>query len=174
MAARALFMVAAASPRLVPVLLLCLFGGSVALWLMLLQPAQGRLERAREQAAAQHAAQARRAVATAGQAAWRRRFGPEQRFPDALAQVAASAAGCGLRLDEGAYRVTRETAGPLARYQVTLPVRGEYPQLRCYLSALPGAWPALALDNLQLERAQVGDAALDARIRLVLFLERAR
>jgi hypothetical protein len=149
-----------------------LLAGAAALWPLALQPAQARLERARMQLAAAHAAAPRavRAVAAAPYGRlWR-----EERFPDVLAQALAGAAECGLRLDEGAYRVTRESAAQLARYQILLPVRGDYAQLRRYLAGLNASLPGLALERVQFERPKVGDAALEARLALVLFMERAR
>jgi hypothetical protein len=161
----------AASPRLALAVAGCLLAGAAALWPLALQPAQARLERARMQLAAAHAVPRalRTVAATPHGQLWR-----EERFPDVLAQALAGAAESGLRLDEGAYRVTRESAGPLARYQIQLPVRGDYVQLRRYLAGLSASLPGLALERVQFERPKVGDAALDARLGLVLFMERAR
>jgi hypothetical protein len=162
----------ARTPRPALALTGCLLVGAAALWPLALQPAQARLERARSQLAAAHAAApspARTAVAAPYGQLWR-----EERFPDVLAQALASAAECGLRLDEGAYRVTRENAGQLARYQILLPVRGDYMQLRRYLAGLNASLPGLALERVQFERPKVGDAALEAHLGLVLFMERAR
>jgi hypothetical protein len=150
----------------------CLLAGAAALWPLALQPAQARLERARMQLAAAHAA-APRAVRAAAAAPYGRLW-REERFPDVLAQALTGAAECGLRLDEGAYRVTRESAAQLARYQILLPVRGDYVQLRRYLAGLNASLPGLALERVQFERPKVGDAALEARLALVLFMERAR
>jgi len=163
---------AARSPRPALALAGCLLGGAVALWPMAVQPAQARLERARTQLAAAHAGAAKvghKAAPAPYGRLWR-----EERFPDVLAQALAAAAECGLRLDEGAYRVTRESAGPLARYQILLPVRGDYVQLRRYLTGLSGSLPGLALERIQFERTRLGDPSLEARLGLILFMERAR
>lgn len=160
------------SPRLALAMAGCLLAGAASLWPLALQPEQARLERARLKLAAAQAA-APRAARTVAAAPYGRLW-REERFPDVLARVLAAAAESGLRLDEGAYRVTRESAGPLVRYQILLPVRGDYVQLRRYLGGLGGSLPGMAVERVQFERPRVGDAALEARLGLLLFMERAR
>jgi hypothetical protein len=162
----------APSPRTALVLAGCLLAGAAALWPLVLQPAEARLERARMRLAAVRAAPPR-ALHTVAAAPYGSLW-PEERFPDVLAKALAAAEECGLRLDEGAYRVTRESAGPLVRYQILLPVRGDYIQLRRYLAGLGASLPGLALERVQFERPKVGDASLEAHLGLVLFMERAR
>lgn len=162
----------ASSPRLAPALAVCLLAAAASMWPLLLEPAEARLERARARLAAAQAAPPA-ATRTKGTPPYGRLW-REDRFPDVLAQALAGAAECGLRLDEGAYRVTRENAGPLARYQIVLPVHGDYPQLRRYLAWLTRSQPGLAIERVQFERARVGDTALEGRLGLVLFLERGR
>ena len=55
---------------------------------------------------------------------------------------------------------------------MTLPLKGEYPQIRRFLAALPAELPIVALENVQFERQKVADPNVEARIRLVLFLGR--
>jgi len=66
-----------------------------------------------------------------------------------------------------------DKVGKLVRYQMTLPVKGEYPQIRKFLTDLPGALPAVALENVQFERQKIADPNVEAKIRLVLYMERA-
>jgi len=46
------------------------------------------------------------------------------------------------------------------RFQMTLPLKGKYPQIRKYLDSLLAEIPIVSLENLQLERQKVGDPAL--------------
>lgn len=157
---------------LLPILLL----SAALLYWSAVSPAQERLERARRQEASLHLAQVRHPVlpAQAELARFYARFRSEETFPDTLGQLVGMAEAGGLSLNEGDYKVSRDMAGKLVRYQIILPLRGEYPQVRHFLSALGQVSPALALENVQFERPRLGDAALDVKLRLVLFLERAR
>jgi hypothetical protein len=101
------------------------------------------------------------------------RFPSQDAFPDALDQLLRTASAHALSLDEGAYTVTREHFGKLVRFQIMLPLRGNYPQVRNFLVALANDVPGIALENARFERRDVGDPALDVKLQLVLFLARA-
>ena len=101
------------------------------------------------------------------------RFEKQEAFPDALDQLLRTASAHALKVDEGAYTVTRENSGKLVRFRILLPLRGKYPQVRDFLAALAHDAPGLGLENVQFERRGVGDAALDVKLQLVLFLVRA-
>jgi hypothetical protein len=142
-----------------------------------------RPERARLAEALRHAAVLQRAPAPGLPAAhpparseldrFYARFASQDAFPDAIDQLLRTAAAHSLSLDEGAYTVTREDAGKLVRFQIMLPLRGNYPQVRNFLAALAYDVPGIALENAQFERRDVADPALDVKLRLVLFLARA-
>jgi hypothetical protein len=99
-------------------------------------------------------------------------FPPQSTFPDALGQLLKTAASHSLSLNEGEYTVTRETAGKLVRFQIVLPLRGNYPQVRSFLAALAHEVPGMALENAQFERRGLSDPALDVKLKFVLFLGR--
>lgn len=101
------------------------------------------------------------------------KFPYEVRSPQYLEKLVALAANCGLTLNDGEYKATREKVGRLVRYQIALPVKGEYPQIRKFLTELPGALQVVALENVQFERKKVSDRNVDAKIKLVLYLEQA-
>lgn len=102
-----------------------------------------------------------------------------QRLPDEgsssqwLGKLMALAASRGLSLNDGEYKATRDRTGKLLRYQMILPVQGSYPQIRTFLTDLPEALPAIALENVQFERQNVADPYVKARIKLALYLEQA-
>jgi hypothetical protein len=60
--------------------------------------------------------------------------------------------------------------GRVMRYQVTLPVRGTYPQIRKFVDGALAQVPALSLDGIQFERRNIGDATVDAKIKFVVYL----
>ncbi|MDO8990571.1 MAG: type 4a pilus biogenesis protein PilO [Sideroxyarcus sp.] len=99
------------------------------------------------------------------------RIFPEERTsPQWLAKLAKLAEKNGLRLDEGEYKATQDKTGRLMRLQITLPVNGEYRQIRRFLAALPAEIPIVALENVQFSRRKVADSNVEARIRLALFM----
>ena len=50
---------------------------------------------------------------------------------------------------------------------------GQYPQIRKFLTVLPDTLPAVALENVQFERQKIADPNVEAKIKLVLYLEQA-
>ena len=76
----------------------------------------------------------------------------------------------GIGLEQGEYKVTRNDEGGLVRFQMTFPVKGDYPRIRKYLTSLMADIPTLSLQQVQFKRQKVGDAMVEANIKLVLFL----
>ena len=144
-------------------------------------PAQQRLDEVRASAASQQqrVAQAGRPLDANARppaeqlAEFYRVFPDETSSPDWIGRIVAIARDSGLSLDQGEYKPTRDTVGQLTRLQMTLPVRGEYRQIRRFLTATGAALPIVSLDQVQFERQKVGDPLIDARIRLVLYLGQA-
>jgi Tfp pilus assembly protein PilO len=97
-------------------------------------------------------------------------FPAERSSPDWIGTIAATAQSCGLSLDQGEYKPTRDKIGKLTRLQMTLPVRGEYRQIRQFLASTGVKVPIASLEQVQFERQKVGDPLVDAKIRLVLYL----
>jgi len=89
---------------------------------------------------------------------------------EAIATIQQAADANGVVLAHGEYRLSRDASLPLMRYQITLPARSEYPQLRAWLSDVMNAIPALALDEFSLRRDDSTRDAVDARVRLTLFM----
>lgn len=77
-----------------------------------------------------------------------------------------------ISLARGEYALVVEPDTALARYQILLPVRATYPQLRRFLASAMGELPALGLEDLDLQRKQVADTELEGRIRMTLYLSR--
>lgn len=101
------------------------------------------------------------------------RIFPEERSsPKWLGKLAALARKNGIALNEGEYKVMRDERVRLMRFQMVLPVKGEYQKIRRFLAALPAEIPIIALENVQFSRQTVGDPGVAAQIKLTLYLER--
>ena len=89
---------------------------------------------------------------------------------DVLAQVSAAAARSGVTFDSGEYRLSRETGVRLVRYEVTLPLRGTYAQVRTFVAAVLDELPQAALEDVAIKRDSVSAQALEARLRLCVYM----
>jgi len=93
-----------------------------------------------------------------------------QSAPDLLGKIYKSAERRGLTLQQGEYKPARERLGLLTRYQITLPVKGPYLQVREFLGAVLKDIPFIALDNVSFQRERIGEPAVEAKIQLTLYV----
>ncbi len=139
-----------------------------------LRPDASRLAELRRQSA-QLQAQAGERAASAPQTPAQRlalfytRFPGRSDIPDQLQKIYAAAKEQGLELEEGDYRLAQGGEGALAQLQISLPVRGSYPQIRKFVDVALADDPTLALDRIEFERQKIGDAALQVKVRLTLY-----
>lgn len=152
----------------------------LALYLSAIQPAQMRLNEAHESAISIQEQVKRAAnglnhseLTPAEQLTeFYRIFPNEKNLLPWLEKVFSLAAMQGISLDQGEYKVTRDRVGKLVRFQMTLPVRSSYPQIRKYLNSLRAEIPIISMEHLQFERQKVNDSEVEAKIKLALYLER--
>ena len=78
-----------------------------------------------------------------------------------------------ISLARGEYALGVDPKTQLARYQIVLPVRGSYPQIRAFIKGLLKQLPTLVLEDLELQRKRIGDSELNARLRMTLYLSRS-
>ncbi|MGH8642541.1 MAG: hypothetical protein ACRET6_12580 [Burkholderiales bacterium] len=94
-------------------------------------------------------------------------------LPDWLERVYGAAEKNGVALEIGEYRLVQDKNWKLTRYQLTLPVRGSYQQIRGFIAQVLTDVPASALEEIGFRRDTVGSDRIDARLRLTLYLGRA-
>ena len=97
-------------------------------------------------------------------------FPPEQNAVKQLEKIYSAADKESLRLTKGEYKFTRERSGNLGKYQVTLPVTGNYIQIRKFIAKVMNSEPSVALDGVSFRRESVGGTDLEAKIQFSLFL----
>lgn len=88
-----------------------------------------------------------------------------------LKDVFALAARHGLALQQGEYRSARDRNAGVLTYQVNLPVRGSPDAIWQFAMDVLRALPHAALDDVTFRRDSVNDAAVEARLRLTLYLK---
>jgi Tfp pilus assembly protein PilO len=113
----------------------------------------------------------RREVAPGEQLATFYAFFPrEDSTPHWLARIYAAAAAKGIALESGEYKLDRKVGERLARYEIVLPVKGSYAQIRGFVAEVLASVPAVALEEVNLRRENVQSPLLDARVRFTLYL----
>ena len=89
--------------------------------------------------------------------------------PEIVRRLHGHARAAGLSLERGEYRPIPDASGRLVRYQIVLPVRGSYPQVKEFLARAIRATPGLALDSVGFQRED-DSQALEAQLRFTVFL----
>ena len=106
------------------------------------------------------------------------------RFPDGaslptwLSLISETAVKQGLLLNRGDYKLTQikstqtnSNSGQLSRYEIVLPVTGQYSQIRQFIAQVLYQMPALALSEMQIKRENTLSPKVEARLVFVLMLQ---
>jgi hypothetical protein len=91
-------------------------------------------------------------------------------LPRVTAQLFDQSKKAGIELERGTYELLPAVAGRLARYRISYPVKGTYPEVRRFIDGSLLAVPALALESLRVERSSVADPRITADLRFVVML----
>jgi Tfp pilus assembly protein PilO len=91
-------------------------------------------------------------------------------LPDLLDKVFAAAKAQGLELKHGEYRAVNDKVSGMTQFQISLPVRGSYPQIRGFVDRTLSDVPTLSLQGIQFDRQKVGETAVDAKVSLDVYL----
>ena len=166
----------AASPVALLGLLLCAAAAAALAWVI---PARALVEEGRD-VARRVAAQPAPAAALAPPAGDDERLrlfydtlGARRQTERQLEILFAQADKAGLVLRQGEYKAAYDRNARLHTYQVTLPVKGSYGAIWQFALGALGALPFAALDELSFKREAIGQADVEARLRLTLYLRDA-
>jgi len=91
-----------------------------------------------------------------------------------LKRISAAAGSRGLELQSGEYRMQQSQGARLARYEITLPLKGSYTQVRDFVADVLAAVPAAVLEEVNLRRESIESARLEARVRFTVYVGAAR
>lgn len=89
--------------------------------------------------------------------------------PDQLEKLYAAAEATGIALEQGDYRLASGKIDKLERYQITLPVRGSYTQIRKFIGRLLADLPAASLDGVSFQRQKISDMQVESQIKFTLY-----
>jgi hypothetical protein len=84
--------------------------------------------------------------------------------PDALEKLHDAAMVQGVTLEQGDYHLVRNGTDKMVRYEIEMPIKGDYLHLRKFLSQALADMPYLALDSVEFQRQKISDTILDAQI----------
>ena len=96
-----------------------------------------------------------------------------EQAPEVVRRLHSYARDAGLVLERGEYRPLPDPSGRLMRYQVVLPVKGSYAQVKRFLAQAMHDTPGLALDAISMQRDQGGSPALEVQLRFTVFMRSA-
>lgn len=89
-----------------------------------------------------------------------------------LEKIYVAATKQGLTLEQGQYRTALDKTGKLIRYEITLPVKGSYVQIRGFIDAVLMEVPVAALEDVGFKREMIDSPGVEAHIKFTLFLGR--
>lgn len=116
---------------------------------------------------------AERALPSAQLAEFYGAFPTGKDIPAALEKIYALAQAQGLQLPKAEYRLIGEADAKLERYQISLPFKASYPQVRQFTAAMLNELQTVSLDELKFERSGSDPNQLEVQIKLTLFVHAA-
>jgi hypothetical protein len=78
----------------------------------------------------------------------------------------------GVEISSSEYRLVYENEARLVRYEMILPVKGNYPQIRAFMADALETVPAMAISAIAIKRENVTSAQLEARLEINLYLNK--
>ena len=98
-------------------------------------------------------------------------FAATDQLPDTLQRIYKAAAKQQLALETGEYTRTLGGKERLARFRITLPVRGSFRQILGFMDAVLQADNTVALENASFKRDKVDDDAVEAKLVFVALMD---
>ena len=98
-------------------------------------------------------------------------FGQADKVPQTLQRIYKAAEKQGLLLETGEYTRLPSGSERLARFRVSLPVKGSFKQLLGWMDQVLQENNTVALENAVFKRDQVDDEAIEAKIAFLVFMD---
>ncbi len=97
-------------------------------------------------------------------------FPPEKATSESMAKLYNVAAQQNLNLDQGEYSLVHEKSGKLIRYDIVLPLKASYVQIRKFIAQALQAIPSLSLNSISFNRQKIDETMVDAQLKFSLYL----
>jgi hypothetical protein len=164
----------ALDPLMCGALVLCLAAGVALAWLVPQAASQGASHQLALRMAAMPPAVVQvapaGAVANANLALFQRTLGQRRAAEQQVRTLFELADKTGLTLSQGEYKTAYDQVAGLHTYQVTLPVKGSYRAIWQFGLLALRAMPFASLDEISFKREAIGQAQVEAHLRLTLYL----
>jgi hypothetical protein len=148
-------------------------GAVIPLKHVLFQTSQHALSLQQNSTSLQQASVAAAHLAPAGQIEQFDSYFPaENSAPDTLELMMKEAVKIGLVPKQAEYRVIKTNPGNVLSYQLTLPLKGTYPQLVEFISDVLPKVNNVSLDNIVFQRQKISETQPDSTLMLTLYLRR--
>jgi hypothetical protein len=98
-------------------------------------------------------------------------FQPPEKLPDTLKKIYQAAQKQGLILETGEYMRLQTGAERLARFRVSLPLKGSFKQVLAMMDTVLKENNTVALENVTFKRDKVDDQAVEAKVVFLVFLD---
>lgn len=98
-------------------------------------------------------------------------FPQSERMPDLFDRMYRAASDQEVLLDRGDYQLSSERDVKLVRYDITLPVKGGYLQVRKFVAQALNDIPSLSLESIVFNRQRINEQQLDVQIKFALYLK---
>lgn len=76
----------------------------------------------------------------------------------------------GVELTSSEYRLINDNDARLARYEMVLPVKGKYSQIRAFIAEALEAVPAMAISAIAIKRESTASDKLEVRLEINLYM----
>ncbi len=90
-----------------------------------------------------------------------------------IRELVAIAKKSGVEINSGDYRLVHEQDSRLSRYQMIMPIRGRYPQIRRFMADALQAVPNMAITGMVIKRENIQTEQLDVRLEIDLYLDQS-
>lgn len=94
----------------------------------------------------------------------------EKELPSWLSKIYGVALNNGIAIEKGEYRMAKGKNLKVKSYQIRLPIKGTYPQIRGFIYQVLTSITAVSIDNVKFERAVIGEDVLSASIMMTLYI----
>jgi Tfp pilus assembly protein PilO len=98
-------------------------------------------------------------------------FATAEKLPDTLKRIYQAAEKQGLVLETGEYTRVQAGAERLARFRVSLPVKGSFRQVLGLMDTVLQENNTVALENVAFKRDKVDDEAIEAKVVFLVFMD---
>jgi Tfp pilus assembly protein PilO len=155
---------------------LALAATAVIVYFAAVGPSRVKIEQLRQEAASirSYSRAAAASATTSDHKLWIDQFYsllPERTsVPDWLRIIFLAARAQSLTLEQGEYKANIDKRTRLLAYEIEVPVRGSYAQIRKFVADVLDKIPAIALEEIVIKRQTIRDPRIEASLRFTLFL----